>query len=183
VKEDYRRLQVIKMENKTENLMREVKIEKVVLSIGGTGEDLEKGVKLLKVLTGRKPAKKKSHKRIPSLGVRPKLEVGAMVTIRQNTREFLKKMLIAIDNKLTKKQISENNFSFGIAEYIEIPGVEYQREIGIMGFDVTVVFTRTGKRVKLKKVKRGKIPKKQIITREEIIKFMEDNFQTEFVGK
>jgi large subunit ribosomal protein L5 len=171
------------MENKTENLMREVKIEKVVLSIGGTGEDLEKGVKLLKVLTGRKPAKKKSHKRIPSLGVRPKLEVGAMVTIRQNTREFLKKMLIAIDNKLTKKQISENNFSFGIAEYIEIPGVEYQREIGIMGFDVTVVFTRTGKRVKLKKVKRGKIPKRQAISREEIIKFMEDNFQTEFVGK
>jgi large subunit ribosomal protein L5 len=162
------------------NLMREIKIEKVVLSIGGTGENLEKGVKLLNILTGRKPAKKKSRKRIPSLGVRPNLEVGAIVTIRQNTREFLKKMLVAIDNKLKKKQISENNFSFGIAEYIEIPGVEYHRDIGIMGFDVTVVFKRTGRRVKLKKVKRGKIPKKQMISREEIIKFMEDNFQTEF---
>ncbi len=163
-----------------QNLMRKIKIEKVVLGIGGTGENLEKGVKLLNVLTGRKPAKRKSHKRIPSLGVRPNLEVGAIVTIRQNTREFLRKMLVAIDNKLKKKQISENNFSFGIEEYIEIPGVEYQREIGIMGFDVTVVFKRTGKRVKLKKVKRGKIPKKQAISREEIIKFMEDNFQTEF---
>lgn len=162
------------------NLMREIKIEKVVLGIGGTGENLEKGVKLLNILTGRKPAKKKSRKRIPSLGVRPNLEVGAIVTIRQNTREFLRKMLVAIDNKLKKKQISENNFSFGIAEYIEIPGVEYQRDIGIMGFDVTVVFKRTGRRVKLKKVKRGKIPKRQIISREEIIKFMVDNFQTEF---
>ncbi|MCK4647705.1 50S ribosomal protein L5 [Candidatus Pacearchaeota archaeon] len=167
------------MEEK-QNPMREVKIEKIVLSIGGTGEDLEKGVKLLKILTGRKPAKKKSHKRIPSLGVRPKLEVGAMVTIRQNIKEFLSKMLTTIDNRLTKKQISENNFSFGIKEYIEIPGVEYQRDIGIIGFDVTVVFKRTGKRVKLKKTKRGKIPKRQAISREEIIKFMEDNFQTEF---
>ena len=163
------------------NIMREIKIEKIVLSIGGTGEDLEKGVKLLKILTGRKPAKKKSHKRIPTLGIRPNLEVGAMVTIRQNIKEFLSKMLTTIDNRLTKKQISENNFSFGIKEYIEIPGVEYQRDIGIIGFDVTVVFKRTGKRVKLKKVKRGKIPKRQAISREEIIKFMEDNFQTEFI--
>ena len=147
------------IEDKTENLnpMREIKIEKIVLSIGGTGEDLEKGVKLLKILTGRKPAKKRSHKRIPSLGVRPKLEVGAMVTLRQNMKEFLRKMLTTIDNKLTKKQISENNFSFGIKEYIEIPGVEYQRDIGIIGFDVTIVFKRTGKRVKLKKAKQGKI--------------------------
>ncbi len=170
------------MEEK-QNPMREVKIEKVVLSVGGIGEDLEKGAKLLNILTERKPAKTQSHKRIPSLGVRPNLEIGAVVTIRKDTKEFLKRMLIAIDNKLNKKQISENNFSFGIKEYIEIPGMEYQREIGIIGFDVTVVFKRTGKRVKLKKIKKGKIPKKQIISREEIIKFMEENFQTEFIGK
>jgi len=160
--------------------MREIKIEKVVLSIGGTGDNLEKGVKLLKILTGRKPARMKSNKRIPSLGVRPKLEVGTIVTIRKNSEEFLKKMLITIDNKLKEKQISENTFSFGIEEYIEIPGVEYQRDIGIMGFDVTVVFARAGKRVKLKKMKKGKIPKRQMITKEEIIKFMEEKFQTEF---
>jgi len=97
--------------------------------------------------------------------------------------EFLKKMLVTIDNQLKKKQISENNFSFGIKEYIEIPGIEYQRDIGIMGFDVTVVFKRTGRRVRLKKMKRGKIPKRQTITKEEIIKFMEDKFQTEFIWK
>ena len=89
-------------------------------------------------------------------------------------------MLTTIDNTLRKKQISENNFSFGIKEYIEIPGIEYQRDIGIMGFDVTVVFKRAGKRIRFKKIKQGKIPKRQVITPEEIIKFMEDNFQTEF---
>ena len=161
--------------------MRKIKIEKVVLSVGGIGEELEKGVKLLKILTGRTPSKMRSKKRIPSLGVKPGLEVGAMVTIRKNPEEILKTMLITEDNKLKKKQISENNFSFGVKEYIEIPGVEYQREIGIKGFDVTVVFKRAGRRVKLRKIKRSKIPKRQIISKEEIIKFLEDKFETEFI--
>ncbi len=169
------------MENKKENIMREIKIEKVVLSVGGTGVELEKGYKLLKKLApGRNPAKIKATKRIPSFGVRPGLEVGTVVTLRKNKEEILKKMLAAIDNTLKKSQISENNFSFGIKEYIEIPNIEYDREIGIIGLDVTIVFKRAGRRVKLKKSKRGKIPKKQMISKEEIIKFMEDKFQTKF---
>jgi len=164
-----------------DNVMRTIKIEKVVLSIGATGEDLEKGAKLLKMLTGRKPAKTRSKKRIPSLGVRPGLEVGCVVTIRKEAYEILKKMLAAIDNSVKKKQLSENNFSFGVKEYIEIPGTEYQRDIGIMGLDVTIVFKRTGRRIRLKKVKKGKIPKRQNITKEEIIKFMGDEFKTKFI--
>jgi len=167
--------------DKKMNPMREIKIEKIVLSIGGTGDELEKGFKLLQLLTERTPAKTISRKRIPSLGVRPKLEVGAVVTIRKNPVETLKKMLSTLDNILKKKQISENNFSFGVKEYIEIPGMEYQRDIGIRGFDVTVMFKRAGRRVKLKKIKKGKIPKKQAITKEEIIKFMEENFKTKFI--
>lgn len=163
------------------NPMRKIELEKIVLSIGGTGEELEKGFRLLKILTGRTPAKMQSRKRIPSLGVRPKLEVGVVVTIRKNPEETLRKMLSTLDNTLKKSQISENNFSFGIKEYIEIPGTEYQRDIGIRGLDVTVTFKRAGKRVKLKKIKKGKIPKRQAITREEIIKFMEENFKTKFI--
>tara|TARA_Y100000310_G_scaffold167546_2_gene167363 strand:+ start:7987 stop:8508 length:522 start_codon:yes stop_codon:yes gene_type:complete len=169
-----------KTEVTNENPLRKISIEKVVLSIGGIGEDLEKGVKLLQIITGKKPARMKTSKRIPSLGIRPKLEIGAVSTVRKNSEELLKKMLAAVDNMLKKNQISENNFSFGIQEYIEIPGMEYQREIGIMGLNVTIVFKRVGRRVGLRKIKRGKIPKKQHIPKEEIIKFMEDNFQTQF---
>ena len=122
----------------------------------------------------------RTTKRIPSLNVRPNLEVGAVVTIRKNPEETLKKMLMAIENVLKTKQISENNFSFGIKEYLEIPGIEYQRDIGIIGLDVTVVFKRAGKRVRLKKMKRGKIPARQRISREEIIKYMEEKFETQF---
>lgn len=165
------------------NKMKEIKIEKVVLSVGAIGDLLEKGFKLLGLLSGKKPIKTKSKKRIPSLGVRPGLEIGTMVTIRKNPEEILKRMLLAIDNVLKKKQISENNFSFGIKEYLEIPGAEYDRDIGIMGLDVTVVFKRTGRRVKLRKIKGGNFPKRQMVSKEEIIKFMEDKFQTNFVGK
>jgi len=168
------------MENKKNNKMQEIRIEKVVLSIGGTGDYLEKGHKLLGILTNKTPHKTKSRKRIPSLGVRPGLEIGTAVTIRKNPSELLKNLLIAIDNHLKKKQISENNFSFGIQEYIEIPKTEYYREIGIIGLDVTIVFKRAGRRVKLKKINAGKIPRRQIIQKEEIIKFMEENFQTDF---
>lgn len=164
----------------TENASRNIRIEKVVLSVGGTAEELEKGFKLLQLVTNRTPAKMKSSKRIPSFGVRPGLQVGAVVTIRKDAKDNLKRLLTAIENRLRKKQISENNFSFGIKEYIEIPGMEYQRELGVRGLDVTVVFKRMGRRVKLRKMKSGKIPLRQKISREEIIKFMEENFQTEF---
>jgi|TARA_Y100000310_G_scaffold251425_1_gene257921 large subunit ribosomal protein L5 len=165
---------------KTENVMRKIKIEKVVLSVGGIGEELEKGFKLLKFISNKNPTKTKSKKRIPSLGVRPGLEIGAVVTLRKDLDQFLKRMLSTVDNQLKKKQISVNNFSFGIKEYIEIPGLEYQRDIGIKGFDITVVFKRTGRRVGLRKIKRGRVSSRQYVTKEEIIKFMEDNFQVEF---
>ena len=146
------------------NKMREIKIEKVVLSMGGTGENLEKSVKLLSLITGKKPSKRRSHKRIPALGVRPKLEVGAMVTLRKDFDDLMRRMLATKDNTLKKSQVKENSFSFGVKEYIEIPGIEYQRDIGIMGFDVSVAFQRAGKRVKLKKIKEGKVPKRNDVT-------------------
>jgi large subunit ribosomal protein L5 len=168
-----------------ENAMRKIKIDKVVLSMGGKGEDVEKGYKLLKIISGRKPSKATSNKRIPSFAVRPGLEVGVVVTIRntEEIEEIVKRMLAAIENQLKRKQIADGHFTFGIQEYIEIPGVEYQRDIGMMGLDFTVTFARTGKRVKLRKVKRGKFHKKQMVSKDEIIKFMEDKFGTEFVGK
>lgn len=159
-----------------ENLMREVKIEKVVLSVGGIGDELEKGIKLLELLTKRKIMKTKSKKRIPSLSVRPGLEIGGVVTIRRNYEDLLKKLFVTVDNQVRKKQISENNFSFGIKEYIEIPGMEYNREIGMLGLETDIVFKRKGKRVKIRKIKKGKYPKRQSVTKQEIIDYLIKHF-------
>lgn len=168
----------------TENKMREVKIEKVVLSMGGTADKLEKEEKLLEIITGKKASRRLTRKRIPSLGVRPGLEVGCMVSLRgKDAEDILKRLLASIDNSLKEKQISENSLTFGIKEYIEIPGMQYQREIGIIGLDVSVSFCRCGKRVKERKIKRGKIPKRQHVTKEEIIKYLEEKFNARIIKK
>jgi large subunit ribosomal protein L5 len=161
--------------------MREIKIEKVVIGVGGSEDKLEKNLKLIEILTGRKAAKMKTNKRIPTLGVRPKLNVGAVVTVRRDFEPLLKRVLAAVDNKIRRKQLSENTFSFGIKEYIEVPGLEYQRDLGITGFDVTITFKRAGKRIQIRRIRKSHLPKKQRISKEEIIKYMEEKFQVRFV--
>jgi len=163
--------------------MREIKLEKVILNIGGVGEKLDKGVILLEAISGKKAIKVKAVKRIPTWNVRPGLEVGTKVTLRgEDALNMVKKLLPAIDNILKEKQIQDNCFSFGIHEYIEIPGVEYIREVGIMGFEVSVVFSRAGKSVEMKKIKRGK-SHRLAVSREEIENYLVSKFKTEILRK
>jgi large subunit ribosomal protein L5 len=165
------------------NPMREIKLEKVVLNIGGVAEKLDKGFILLEKLSGKKPIRVKATKRIPTWNVRPGLEVGTKVTLRgEEAIEMVRKLLPAIDNVLKEKQIQPNCFSFGIHEYIEIPGVEYIREVGIMGFEVTVVFSRAGKVVEKKKINGGKA-RRLTVTREEIENYVVSKFGTEILRK
>ncbi|MDP3881632.1 MAG: 50S ribosomal protein L5 [Nanoarchaeota archaeon] len=175
------KVQSPKVAAKPENVMRAPYIEKVIISAGATGDDLIKARKLLELLSKKKAQIVQSNKRIPDFGVRPGLEVGTRITLRRKDAiDLLKRLLGAMDNALRKKQISENHFSFGLEEYIEIPGIEYQRDIGIRGLNVTIVFARKGLRVGVKKIKSGKVPKKQRVSKEEIITYMEENFKTKF---
>ena len=170
------------MEKENKTVMKKFKIEKVILNIGGTGEKLDKGVILLEKISGEKPVKVKATKRIPTWQVRPGLEVGTKVTLRGKKAEsILRKLLPAVDNTLKEKQVQDNFFSFGIHEYIEIPGVDYIREVGIMGFEVTAVFSRPGKYTIIKKVKRGKRPKRVNVLKEEIIGYLESQFKTKIL--
>ena len=53
----------MKTEKQT-NKMREIRIEKLTLNIGGTAEKLDKGFILLQKLSGKKPVRVKARKRI-----------------------------------------------------------------------------------------------------------------------
>lgn len=165
------------------NVMQHPFVSKVILSAGATGPDLAKAKRLLEIISKKHAQiiKAGPKRRIPELGVKPGLELGTRVTLRgKEAMVLLGRLLGAVENTIADKHITENHFSFGIHEYIDIPDMEYVREIGIRGFNVTVVFERAGLRVKRKKIKRGRVPKRQHIAREEIIKFMEDNFKTKF---
>lgn len=169
-----------------QNPMKKVRLEKVVLSCGATGPNLEKAKKLLEMITERKAQIVNSgpKRRIPNFNVKPDMPLGTSVTLRGKiASELLKRLLVAIDNKLRRKQIARNGFSFGIQEYIEIPGLEYKREIGIRGLNVTASFIRAGVRVKRKKIKSGRMPERQYVHKDEIMEFMKENFNTEMIGK
>jgi large subunit ribosomal protein L5 len=167
-----------------ENPMRNIKIEKVVLNVGGVGEKLDKGVILLEKISGMKPIKVQATKRIPTWKVRPGLEVGTKVTIRDSKKaeDLIKRLLPAINNTLKEKQIKDNFVSFGVQEYIEIPDMEYIREVGIMGFEVTIVFSRPGRRIEQKKTKSGKI-KRMVVGAEEIKEILKSKFGINILEK
>jgi large subunit ribosomal protein L5 len=167
---------------KKENPMRMIKIGKITLNIGCGGDvaKAEKASKLLKMITERETTPTFATRRIPEFGLRPGLLMGYKVTLRgEKAKEVIKRLLAAIDNKLKASQFNPSSVSFGIKEYIEIPGTVYQRDIGIMGLECSIDFERAGLRVERRKRKRSKIPKRHKITKEEIIKFMEEEFKTQ----
>lgn len=139
------------METETQqNPMRELRIEKVVLNIGvgQAGERVEKAVKLLNLLTKRKPVKTLSKKRIPTWNVKKNEAIGAKVTLRgKEAEEMLQRCLEAVDRKVKPSCFDGENFSFGIKEYIDIPGMKYNIDIGSFGMNVCARIERRGYRV------------------------------------
>jgi len=168
-----------------ENPMLKPRIEKVVVNIGvgKSGEPLEKASKVLKELTGQTPCKRKAKKTIRDFGIRRGEPIACMVTLRkQKAIEFLKKVLHVVDYKLPKSCFDRHgNFTFGIKEHIEIPGVKYDPEIGIFGMDVCVSLSRPGWRVKYRQRARSKVGSKHALTPEEAMVFVKDTLEVEIV--
>ena len=166
-----------------EKPMLKPRIEKVVvnISVGQSGEPLEKAARVLENLTGQTPCKRKAKKTIREFGIRKGEPIACIVTLRKNKgREFLNKVLPVIDNKLTSSCFDrQGNFSFGIKEHIEIPGVKYRPEIGIFGMDVCVSLERSGFRVRERRKRRSKTGSKHTLTSEEAIVFVKDSLGVE----
>jgi len=162
------------------NVMRNIRIEKVTLNVGvgKPGEQLDKAMKLLNNITGSKVLQTKSMKRIPDWGVRPNLILACKVTIRgKKATELLKRLLKAVNDKISFSKFDSNgNFSFGISEYINIPDVEYDVDIGILGMDVAVTLERPGFRIKRRRLKQRRILSRHKISREEGAEFIQKNF-------
>lgn len=159
-----------------QNTMKEITVSKVTLNVGaGKSEDmLKKGLKLLKKLSGEvNPLETVTKKRIPTWNLRPGLKIGCKVTIRKNTTELLKRLFVAKGQALGIKSFDDNgNFSFGIPEYIDVEGLEYDPELKMMGFEVAVTLHRPGYRIKDRRVRPVKIGKKHKITKDEAINFV-----------
>lgn len=163
------------------NKMKEIRIEKLTLNVGA-GKDakkLAKGIKLLKKLTGVDPVKTITQKRIPGWSLRPGLPIGCKITLRKEEAVKLLARLVEAKEFIIKEgQFDDNgNIAFGLHEYIDIEGIEYDPEIGIMGFEVCITLARQGFRIKQRKIQKKKIGKSHKITKVESIDFMKENFK------
>ncbi|MEM4616292.1 MAG: 50S ribosomal protein L5 [Archaeoglobaceae archaeon] len=161
---------------KKENPMREILLEKVVINIGvgESGERLQKAEKMLSTLVSQKPATTIAKKTIKNFGIRKKEKIGLKVTLRgEKAMEFLKKALKVKEMKLSKRSINAGNFSFGIAEHIDLPGVEYDPDIGVFGMDVCVALKRRGYRVAERRIRNSKVGSSHRITKEDTIRWLE----------
>jgi len=156
--------------------MRSIKIEKITLNIGcGTKTPIDHAKAILENLSERKVVITKTRKRT-TFNVPKDKPIGCKVTIRQGAEEILRRLLDAKDNKLKVSNFDDSgNFAFGIKEYIEVPGMEYDPKLGILGFDVCVTLQRSGYRVKRKKLA-SRIGKRHRITKEDAINFVKDRF-------
>ncbi len=165
---------IMHMANAT-NPMREIRIAKVTLNVGAgkNEEQLKKGLKLLQKISSCKPVETKTKKRIPGWGLRPGLAIGCKVTVRNDGDKLLRRLLAAKENTLSNNSFDElGNFSFGVPEYIDIEGLDYDPELKIMGLEVAVTLERPGFRVKKRKVRQTPVGKHHQITKDEAIAFV-----------
>ena len=160
------------------NVMKEIRIEKITLNIG-TGEagaKLTKAMKLLDTISKLKSIATTTKKRIPTWGIRPGLTIGCKVTLRKNKEELTKRLLIAKENRLKKSNFGDGTISFGIPEYIDIPGIQYDIDIGIIGLDVSITLQRAGYSIAKRATQRRKIGRSHKITKQETMDFMKEKF-------
>ncbi len=163
--------------------MKQIRIEKITLNmgVGQAGDVLDKAHKLMDTITSSKAVLTKTMKRNPTWGLRPKLTIGTKSTLRgEKAKELLVRLLKSKGNNISPKSFdNEGNLAFGVSEYIDIPGVEYDAEVGIIGLEVNVTLERPGFRVKRRKLQRNRIPRRHRIPKEEAQEFMKKEFGIE----
>ena len=167
------------------NPMLKPLIEKVTvnMSVGKSGSPLEQAVTIIKQLTNQTPSKRKAKKTVREFGIRKGENIACVVTLRgEPANEFLRKAFYAVEKKISKYSFDkQGNFSFGIKEHIDIPGTKYVPQLGIHGMDVSVSLGRAGYRVKRRHRAKCKVGKSHLLTSEEAILFIKDEFDVEIL--
>ena len=151
------------------NIMLEPRIDKVVVhvGVGESGQRLVNAETIMKTITKQQPVRSMAKKTLPTFNIKKKEPIGAKLTLRGKAAEdFLVLALKAAGNSLRMSQFDQQgNFSFGIEEHTDFPGMRYDPEIGIFGMDVSVALKRAGYRIARRRVAKKKLPSRQFILR------------------
>ncbi|MBI4181644.1 MAG: 50S ribosomal protein L5, partial [Candidatus Aenigmarchaeota archaeon] len=93
-------------------------------------------------------------------------KIGVKVTLRgERAASLLKRLVAANEGKIKARAFDrQGNFSFGVKEYIHIPGVSYNPEVGILGLDVCVTLEKPGFRVRKRRIRQRPVGRRQLIS-------------------
>ena len=175
----------MKQKLKQENIMKSIRIGKVVINmgIGKSGEPIERAKKAIEEIAGQKPSERNAKTTVRDFGIHKGEPIGVMVTLRKEKAiEILKKLLAAKNNQVKGSSFDNfGNVSFGIREHIDIPGIKYKPEIGIVGMDVAIALERPGYRVSRRSRIPAKIGKEHRISKDEAIAFFKERLSVEVV--
>ncbi|MFB3764457.1 MAG: 50S ribosomal protein L5 [Methanotrichaceae archaeon] len=167
------------------NVMLEPRIDKVVVhvGVGESGQRLINAETILKQITHQTPVRAIAKKTLPNFGIKKKEPIGAKLTLRGKAAEdFLSVALKATGSSLKKGQFDEQgNFSFGIEEHTDFPGMRYDPEIGIFGMDVSVAMKRAGYRIARRRVAQKKLPIRQRLNKTETMEYVSKKFGVEIL--
>lgn len=159
------------MSQVTESPMKKISLEKVVLNmgIGKSGDVIDIAKKALEQISGKKPSTRNAKETQRDWGVRKGEPIGVAVTVRgDDAKALLKRLLEAKGNTVNGRAFDNfGNYSFGINEHIDIPGVKYDPQIGILGLGISVTLTRPGYSIRKRSKHKASVGKSHVITNQE----------------
>lgn len=173
------------MSQKLENPMKKISVAKVVLNIGvgKSGDPIEQAKRALEQIAGQKPNSRNAKATQRDWGVHKGEPIGVAVTLRRGPAiELIKRLFTAKGNQIKGSSFDDfGNLSFGIKEHIDIPGVKYDPEIGILGLDISISLTRPGFSIRFRSKHKASVGRHHRITSEEAKEFLTKEFGIEVV--
>ena len=160
--------------------MKKISLEKVVLNmgLGRSGDIIEVAKNALQQISGKNPTAREAKETQRDWGIRKGEPIGVAVTVRgEDAKALLKRLLEAKGNQVRGRAFDDfGNYSFGINEHIDIPGVKYDPKIGIMGLGISITLTRPGYGIRKRSKHKASVGKKHIISADEAKDYLVKEF-------
>jgi len=168
------------MSQTTESPMKKIYLDKIVLNmgVGKSGDAIEIAKRALDQISGKKSCPRNAKETQRDWGIRKGEPIGVSVTVRGEDAKALLKRLLEAKGDTVKGKSFDNfgNYSFGINEHIDIPGVKYEPQIGILGLGISITLSRPGYGIRKRSKHKASVGKAHIITSQEAKDYLVKEF-------